>query len=105
MIRRILIALLLTILSVPVSATQYYLATAAGGGSDSNNGLSAGAPWLTPNHAVNCGDVITTTASTAYDSTNFQTGKWGTVTCTAGNNVARLKCATFDACKITANTE
>jgi hypothetical protein len=77
----------------------YYLAPASAGGSDSNNGTSAATPWLTPNHKVNCGDVIIAAASTAYSDDNFQT--WGAVTC-SGNNVAWLKCATFDACKISA---
>ena len=85
----------------PIIATSYYLATAADGGSDSHNGLSPGAPWLTPNHALNCGDTITAAAGT-YDAANFAYNKWGKVTCSAGNNVAWLKCATFDACKINA---
>ena len=33
-------------------------------GSDSNNGTSPAAPWATPNHAVNCGDVIIAAAGT-----------------------------------------
>lgn len=81
-------------------ATTYYLATAAGGGSDSNNGTSPSTPWLTPNHAINCGDVILAAASAAYVDTNFRPNQWGVVTCPAGNNVAWLKCETFDACKI-----
>jgi hypothetical protein len=85
-------------LAFPAWGTSYFLNTAAGGGSDSNNGLSTGAPWLTPNHAVNCGDTITAAASTTYSFLNFQT--FGTVTCAGGNNVAWLQCATFDACKI-----
>jgi hypothetical protein len=70
-------------------------------GSDSNNGLSTGAPWLSPNHSLNCGDTITA-ASGTYSSANFGYGKWGTVTCSGGNNVAWLICATFDTCKINA---
>jgi hypothetical protein len=88
----------------PTVGTSYYLATAADGGSDSNNGLSSAAPWLTPNHAVNCGDTITAAASASYSAANFTTGKWGTVTCSGGNNVAWLKCATFDACKISSSS-
>ena len=80
----------------------YYLATAAAGGKDSNSGLLATAPWLTPNHALNCGDVIIAAASTSYSSGSFISGNWGTVSCPAANNVAWLKCAQFDACKITA---
>ena len=78
-------------------ASTYYLSPY---GSDSNNGLSASASWISPNHSLNCGDVIVAAASTSYSATNFYTGKWGTVNCPAGNNVAWLKCATFDACKI-----
>ncbi len=87
----------------PTVGATYYLAPAPDGGRDSNTGLSPSAPWLSPNHAVNCGDVIKAAASTAYSNENFQTGKWGTVTCAAGNNVAWLECETFDACKITAS--
>ncbi len=85
----------------PSTGKTYYLATAAAGGQDSNSGLSATAPWLTPNHALNCGDVILAAASTSYSSSNFRSGNWGTVSCPAANNVAWLKCAQFDACKIT----
>ena len=84
----------------PVGATTYYLATAAGGGSDANNGTAVGTPWLSPNHALNCGDVIQAAASTAYSAANFASGKWGAVTCSSGKNVAWLTCVTFDACKI-----
>jgi hypothetical protein len=45
----------------------YYISPA---GSDSNNGTSAATPWLTPNHAVVCGDVIIAAAG-AYSSANF----------------------------------
>ena len=89
------------LIALPCRATSYYLATAAGGGSDSNNGLTTGTPWLTPNHALNCGDTITAAASTAY--TAF-VNDWGTVTCAAGNNVAWLICATFDGCKTTVSS-
>ena len=44
-------------------------------GSDSNNGLTAATAWATPNHAVNCGDVIIAAAG-SYGP--FQ-GNWGTV--------------------------
>jgi hypothetical protein len=82
------------------SGATYYLAPQANGGRDSNSGLSLTQPWLTPNHALNCGDVIIAAASTAYDSDNFNSGKWGTVTCPSANNVAWLQCATSDGCKI-----
>ncbi len=85
------------------AAAQYYLSPS---GNDANAGTLA-SPWLSPNHAVNCGDTITAIAGT-YSAANFGAGKWGTVTCSAGNNVAWLKCATFDACKVStsaANTD
>jgi hypothetical protein len=90
---------------VPLSGATFYLAPAANGGNDSNNGLSPTAPWLTPNHAVNCGDVIVAAASTAYASANFQSSKWGTVSCPAENSVAWLLCAVFDGCKIAATNQ
>jgi len=88
---------------VPPAGTTYYLATAADGGNDSNNGLSPTAPWLSPHHSLNCGDVILAAPSAAYSASNFATGAWGKVTCPAGNSVAWLKCSTFDACKISSN--
>ena len=88
----------------PPAGTTYYLAPASAGGNDANNGLSSSAPWLTPNHSVNCGDVILAAPSVSYSSTNFETGSWGAVSCPGGNNVAWLKCATFDSCKITASS-
>lgn len=75
----------------------YYIATT---GNDANPGTSA-SPWASPNHALNCGDVIIAQTGT-YAASNFASGKWGTVTCAAGNSVVWLVCATFDACKITA---
>ena len=78
------------------SGANYYISPT---GSDSNSGTSAASPWLTPNHALNCGDVISA-SSGSYSAGNFGSGKWGTVSCPAGNNVAWLKCATFDTCKI-----
>lgn len=47
----------------------YYIATT---GNDANNGTSAGTPWLTPNHAVVCGDVIIA-APGAYAASGFPT--------------------------------
>lgn len=87
------------------TSAVYYLAPASLNGKDSNNGLSISTPWLSPNHSLNCGDVIIALASTQYDSTNFNTGHWGTVSCPSGNNVAWLQCETFDGCKITTNIE
>ncbi len=95
-------AILFFALASPAWATTYYLATATAGGNDSNNGTSASTPWLTPNHAILCGDIILA-APGVYSAADFSYGHWGTVTCPAGNNVAWLKCATFDACKFTAN--
>lgn len=95
--RKIGLAMLFSLLASPVSATTYYLSPS---GSDSNSGLTAGASWLSANHAVNCGDVIIAAASTSYVSANFGPNKWGKVTCSAGNDVAWLECATFDACKM-----
>jgi hypothetical protein len=78
----------------------YYLANAAGGGSDSNNGLSATTPWLTPSHTLNCGDVILA-APGIYSAPHFNL-IFGAVNCPTQNNVAWLKCAVFDGCKISA---
>ena len=90
-------------ISTPSTGTgaTYYLSPT---GSDSNSGTSAASPWLTPNHALNCGDVISA-APGNYSSGNFYNGKWGTVSCPAGNNVAWLQCATFDTCKISATSQ
>jgi hypothetical protein len=92
-------AVFLGIVPARTFAATYYLATAAGGGSDSNNGTSPSTPWLTPNHALNCDDQIIAAASTSYVQTNFGQAEWGAVTC-SGHGVAWLICATFDACKI-----
>lgn len=97
--RKLLSAILIFLVALyatPLYATSYFLSLS---GSDSNNGTSTGTPWLTPNHAVNCGDVIIAAAGT-YLYTSFAGANWGTVTCPAGNNVAWVICATFDACKI-----
>jgi len=88
------------VIILPRAGNTFYLATAEDGGNDSNNGMSPSTPWLSPNHSVNCGDVILAASSTAYSASNFATGAWGTVTCPAGNSVAWLKCASFDSCKI-----
>jgi len=88
----------------PVGKT-YYLAPAADGGKDQNSGLSSSSPWLSPLHALNCGDVIIAEASSSYDPNNFNTGHWGTVSCPSANNVAWLECATFDGCKISSLKE
>lgn len=77
-------------------ATTYYLSPS---GNDGNNGLSTNYAWVSPNHSLNCGDVIIASEGW-YSNSNFYTGKWGYVDCPAGNSVAWLKCATFDGCKI-----
>jgi len=87
--------------STPISGTTYYLSPS---GSDANDGRTLGTPWLTPRHSVTCGDVILASSSTAYAAANFRTGQWGVVNCPAGNNVAWLKCAVFNTCKITINS-
>jgi len=78
----------------------YYMSPA---GNDSNPGTSA-APWLSPNHALNCGDTILATPSASYSEVNFVATNWGTVSCSANNNVAWVKCQVFDACKITTSS-
>jgi hypothetical protein len=83
---------------VTIAPATYYLSP---NGNDSNSGLSASSPWLSPNHPVNCSDVVIA-ASGTYSASNFGSSHWGTVTCPAGNNVAWLTCVTFDSCKITA---
>jgi hypothetical protein len=97
--KKFVVMALFVLVTHPVFANTYYIAPESAGGSDSNTGTSASAPWLTPNHAINCGDVILAAAGT-YAEGNFRPGQWGTVTCPGGNNVAWLKCATFDTCRI-----
>jgi hypothetical protein len=75
----------------------YYISPS---GNDGNAGTQA-SPWLSPNHSLNCGDTIIAAAGT-YSHTNFDTGKWGTVTCASGQSVAWLVCETFDSCNISA---
>jgi hypothetical protein len=48
--------------------------------------------------------VIIAAASASYSAADFGSGKWGTVSCPAGNNVAWLQCATFDGCKISSSS-
>lgn len=96
----LLIALCLACASPSWATTSYFLSPS---GSDAANGLTTGTAWLSPNHAVNCGDTITA-ASGTYSAANFQSGKWGTVTCAGSNNVAWVICATFDACKVSSTT-
>lgn len=106
-LRRLAGLVLLSCCCCPVAlfANTYYLAPSSLGGSDSNNGLSVGKPWLTPNHSLNCGDVILALASSAYNPESFNSGHWGYVSCSGNNNVAWLKCETFDACKVYSGVE
>jgi hypothetical protein len=98
--KKYLAILLFVLATLPLSATSYFLAA---NGSDSNNGTSTGTPWLSANHAVNCGDTITAAASSSYSGWNFWEGNWGVVT-GSGHCFATLKCATFDACVINASS-
>jgi hypothetical protein len=86
--------------TITILPATYYLSP---NGNDSNSGLAASLPWLSPDHPLNCGDHIIA-ASGTYSAANFNTGKWGTVTCPSGDNVAWLQCATFDTCKISTAT-
>ena len=86
--------------------TTYYLATAGASpaGNDSNPG-TASQPWLTPAHAVNCGDVLLAQPSTSYAASSFNVA-WGAVTCAGANNVAWVKCnsSSLTACQITSGS-
>jgi len=77
--------------SAALAGHAYYLSTT---GNDANPGTSA-SPWLTPNHAVNGADILWASAGT-YAQANYEQGNWGTV----GTCCAIVRCATFDACKI-----
>ena len=98
--RTVVLAMLSCLCALPLSAATYFISP---NGSDSNDGLSASLPWLSPSHSLNCGDVIIA-APGEYSAGDFYTGKWGTVNCPEGNNVAWLQCATFDTCKISSTT-
>jgi hypothetical protein len=103
----IILILIMFALSNPVSASTilnstnatYYISP---NGNDSNNGLTPDKSWLSPNHALNCGDTILALPGN-YSAGNFGSGKWGTVACPSNNNVAWLKCSVFDGCKIVTN--
>ena len=95
------VAWLSCVLQASPASTTYYLGP---GGSDSNTGKSLGAPWRTPNHAVECGDTIVAAAGVYTGTTNFNHGSWGAVDAAGsshGQCVAFLKCATFAACFVT----
>lgn len=69
--------------SLPTGSVLHYMAPASAGGSDSNDGLAATAggghgPWISPNHSMNCGEVIiavpgaySANASTSTSSPGF----------------------------------
>lgn len=76
--------------------TTYYMATAAEGGSDSNNGTSVTTPWLTPNHAaLACGNQIIAQAGT-YASANLVVTT--APTCSGGNNAVIVACEITHEC-------
>ena len=64
----------------PVSAATHFISP---NGNDSNDGISADTAWASPNHPLNCGDTITAAAGN-YSASDFNTGRWGTVTCVTG---------------------
>jgi hypothetical protein len=98
------IFILAVLIALPCGAqTLRYIAPASAtpAGSDSNNGVDAAHPWLTVNHALTAPTQILAIAGT-YAASSFAT--FGVCTSASGD-VCWLKCATFDACKITgANT-
>jgi hypothetical protein len=96
----ILLAVLCCLGALPVSAATYFISPS---GNDSSNGTSADVSWVSPKHSLNCGDIIIA-ASGSYSAASFGAGRWGAVTCPAGNNVAWLQCETFDTCKISSTT-
>lgn len=79
-----------------------FIAPASVGCNDSNNGTTTALAWCTPNHAMNCGDVILASPGTYLGSM----ATWGTVSnCpsttagidgTGGINTAILLCAGSD---------
>lgn len=75
-----------------ITGTCHYAATT---GSDSNGGMSTGSSWLTPNHSLNCDDMILFAIGN-YPHGNFE-HTFGTVT-GSGHCVAFAACAAFDAC-------
>jgi hypothetical protein len=61
---------------VPFQAlSTYYISPT---GDDSKAGTSPSTAWATPNHALNCGDVIIA-APGAYDNNQFGANNWGAV--------------------------
>ena len=83
-------------------AATYYISTT---GSDSNNGLTIGTAWATPNHAVHCGDQIFVQPGT-YPSTTFSFGFGLVSSCPSSSGIyfAILQCATSFACIVNDTT-
>lgn len=97
------LAVILTIifaLGTSAGATSYFMSPT---GNDSNNGLSSGSPWLSPNHSVNCGDTILAATGAYTVANSFTFGSFGTVTGT-GHCVAWVICAQFPNCTATAGS-
>ena len=69
------------------STGTYYISPV---GSDSNNGTSVSTPWLTPNHAVNCGDTVTAAAGN-YSSGQFPDLRYGDLPCRKQRGLAAVR--------------
>lgn len=81
--------------SLPTGDSVHFMSAS---GSDSNNGLSTGAAWLTPNHALNCGDVIIAATGnynplTSWGSVSNCPSTSGGIDGTGGINFAIVLCA------------
>lgn len=96
--RLVVILTIIFTLATYAGATSYFMSPT---GNDSNNGLSSGSPWLSPNHSVNCGDTITAATGAYTVANSFTFGSFGTVTGT-GHCVAWVICAQFPNCTATA---
>lgn len=77
------------------AAANYYVSAT---GNDTNPGTQA-QPWLTPKHAVKCGDTVhllpLSRSGGSYNGANFNKGKWGVVSncpSATGRNTALFKC-------------
>lgn len=72
------------------SGINYYISSS---GNDASDGLTPATAWASPNHSVNCGDIINAAAG-AYSSSNFVAAKWGTVSnCPSANGIYFAKVA------------
>ena len=98
-------AIALLVLAMPLSSqTLRYMAPAGSSpaGNDSNSGVDAAHPWLSPNHTITAPTVILAIAG-AYDSANFYNQKWGA--CASTGDICWVECATTFGCTITSSTE